>query len=148
VGIRVVGSNRTIDFMGVGGSSINASDNQRYLFTNGNGSAITRTSGVWSEISNANSTFAPTSGTSTYTLLNLVATINQTGGANGITRGIHINPTLTSASDFRAFEASRGLIVLGRETADPAIGVNGAIYYNTTTNKFRAYENGAWANLI
>jgi hypothetical protein len=147
-GIRVVGSNRTIEFMGVGGSSINATDNQRYLFTNGNGSAITRTSGVWSEISNANSTFAPTSGTSTYTLLNLVATINQTGGANGITRGIHINPILTSASDFRAFEASRGLIVLGRETADPAIGVNGAIYYNTTTNKFRAYENGAWANLI
>ena len=148
VGIRVVGSNRTIDFMGVGGSSINASDNQRYLFTNGNGSAITRTSGVWSEISNANSTFAPTSGTATYTLLNLVATINQTGGANGITRGVHINPTITSASDFRAFEASRGLVVLGRETADPAIGVNGAIYYNTTTNKFRAYENGAWANLI
>ena len=107
--------------------------------------ANTSTLDVFSVRSNG---FNPVGGTATFTLLNLAATINQTGGANGITRGVHINPTITSASDFRAFEASRGIIVLGRETADPAIGVNGAIYYNTTTNKFRAYENGAWANLI
>ena len=25
---------------------------------------------------------------------------------------------------------------------------NGMIVYNTTTNKFQGYENGAWANLI
>jgi len=33
-------------------------------------------------------------------------TINQTNGANGITRGLYINPTLTSAADFRAIEWS------------------------------------------
>lgn len=26
--------------------------------------------------------------------------------------------------------------------------VNGQIIYNTTTNKFQGFENGAWANLI
>ena len=31
-------------------------------------------------------------------------TINQTGGANGITRGLYVNPTLTSAVDYRAIE--------------------------------------------
>lgn len=30
---------------------------------------------------------------------------------------------------------------------DPA-GTNGAMYYNSNTNKFRCYENGAWANCI
>jgi hypothetical protein len=39
-------------------------------------------------------------------LLNLTPTINQTGGANGITRGLYINPTLTAAADFRGIEVS------------------------------------------
>ena len=48
--------------------------------------------------------FAPTSGTATMNgiLLNLL--VNQSGGANGITRGIRVVPTLTSAWDFRAIE--------------------------------------------
>ena len=49
--------------------------------------------------------FAPTSGTGTLTNLLLNPTINQTGGANGITRGLYVNPTLTAAADWRAIEA-------------------------------------------
>jgi len=49
--------------------------------------------------------FAPTSGNATWSWLNVEGTINQTGGANGITRGIYINPTLTAAADYRAIEA-------------------------------------------
>ena len=40
-----------------------------------------------------------------------------------------------------------GTMLLGSLSGDPS-GSNGMIYYNTTTNKFRGYENGAWANLI
>jgi len=54
--------------------------------------------------------FAPTSGTATYGALAIAPTINQTGGANGITRGLYINPTLTSAADYRAIETTSGSI--------------------------------------
>jgi hypothetical protein len=59
-------------------------------------------------LANFISGFNPTSGTSVFNLCNINGTINQTGGANGITRGLYINPTLTSAFDFRAIEVSNG----------------------------------------
>lgn len=43
-------------------------------------------------------TFSPASGTGVYNFYRLSPTINQTGGANGITRGLYINPTLTAAA--------------------------------------------------
>ena len=52
--------------------------------------------------------FTPSSGTGQFTLLQIDPTINQTGGANGITRGIYLNPTLTAAADWRAIEISGG----------------------------------------
>lgn len=64
--------------------------------------------------------FAPTSGTHTYTGLLLDATINQTGGANGVTRGIYVNPTLTSAADFRAIEVAAGTINVSKTITAPA----------------------------
>jgi len=51
-------------------------------------------------------TFAPTSGTATFKAFNINPTINQTGGANGITRGLYVNPTLTAAADWRSIEWS------------------------------------------
>ncbi len=39
-----------------------------------------------------------------------------------------------------------GQLLLGRFGYDPTSLGNGSMYYNTTTNKFRCYENGAWAN--
>lgn len=58
-------------------------------------------------------TFNPTSGTATYTTFQINQTINQTGGANGITRGLYVNPTLTSAFDFRAIETTAGNVLFG-----------------------------------
>jgi len=59
-----------------------------------------------------NRTFSPTSGTGIFNILRLSSTINQTGGANGITRGLYINPTLTAAANFRAIETTAGRVVI------------------------------------
>jgi len=66
--------------------------------------------GIEQGIGNFSGTYAPTStsGTPSFNALKLNFTINQTGGANGITRGLYIQPTLTSATDFRAIETSLG----------------------------------------
>lgn len=50
--------------------------------------------------------FNPTSGTGTFTGYEFNWTINQTGGASGVTRGFHVNPTLTAAANFRAIDIS------------------------------------------
>lgn len=50
--------------------------------------------------------FNPTSGTATHTTLIAIPTINQTGGANGITRGVYVAPILTAAADWRSIEWS------------------------------------------
>ncbi len=68
--------------------------------------------------------FAPTSGSAVYNHLQLIPTINQTGGANGITRGIYVNPTLTAAADFRALEIVAGNVVLPKTVT--AGGTTGA----------------------
>jgi len=67
-------------------------------------------------------TFIPTSGTATYTAFRVVPTINQTGGANGITRGIYVNPTLTSAADFRAIQTVVGNVLLCTTSGNVGIG--------------------------
>lgn len=61
------------------------------------------TSGTRTTI-NVQPNFKPTSGTAVYNTLTFSGTINQTGGSNGITRGIYLNQTLTAVADFRALE--------------------------------------------
>ena len=39
------------------------------------------------------------------------------------------------------------LLVLDNGTTDP-VGTNGATYYNSSTNKFRCYENSAWIDCV
>lgn len=41
-----------------------------------------------------------------------------------------------------------GIFRVPRKSADPSTATNGEVYYNTTTEKFRGYENGAWVNLV
>jgi hypothetical protein len=66
--------------------------------------------------------FQPTSGTATYVGFYSNPTINQTGGANGITRGLYVNPTLTAAADFRAIETTVGKVILGSTSGNVLIG--------------------------
>jgi hypothetical protein len=89
----------------------------------------TNTSGVGSAFF-VTSGFAPTSGTGQYNAQTINPTINQTGGANGITRGLYVNPTLTAAADFRAIETARGNVVFGNLPTSPVGLPTGAIWNN------------------
>jgi hypothetical protein len=53
-------------------------------------------------------TISPTGGNVNFTMFNLNPTVNQTGGASGISRALYINPILTAAADFRAIEVTVG----------------------------------------
>ena len=103
-----------------------------------NANSRTNTSGtagvIW-----AGHGFAPTSGTGTFVGIQYSGTINQTGGANGITRGLYVNPTLTAAADWRSIEWSNnsGYGLYGAGTASNL--VNGRFWIggtNTQTNLF------------
>ena len=72
------------------------------------------------------STFAPTSGSGTFAALELTSTINQTGGASGISRGLYVNPTLTAAADFRGLEiANVGTGQIAFQTGTGKLGFHG-----------------------
>ena len=79
--------------------------------------------------------FAPTSGTGTWSQLSLTPTINQTGGASGITRGLYVNPTLTAAADFRAIETTAGRVIFGGLPTSSAGLPTGAIWNDAGTLK-------------
>ncbi len=72
----------------------------------------------------ANSIFAPTSGSGTFSAFAISSEINQTGSASGISRGLYINPTMTAAADFRALEISNN-----SQTAIYQSGVNAKNYF-------------------
>jgi hypothetical protein len=99
-------------------------------------------------VSGSKEIFAPTSGTATFGYLALEGTINQTGGANGVTRGLYINPTLTAAADFRAIEVTAGTTVLAPSVTAraslripsgtaPTSPVNGDIWFDGTDIKMQ-----------
>jgi hypothetical protein len=70
---------------------------------------------------------SPSSGSAGFVQLDISPSINQTGGANGITRGIFLDPTLTSAFDFRAIEITRGNTFFGTTSGSVGIGANTSI---------------------
>jgi hypothetical protein len=84
-------------------------------------------------------TYNPTSGTGLYTMLELTPTINQSGGANGITRGLHISPTLTSAADWRSIENTIGNNLLNSTSGNTYIGLSA----NNGTARLQVKGSGA-----
>jgi len=80
-------------------------------------------------------TWAQSSGTAEFASFRATPTINQTGTATGITRGLHINPTLTAAADFRAIETTVGKVCLNTTSGNTMIGT-------TTDAGFKLDVNG------
>jgi hypothetical protein len=93
-----------LNLLGVVSVSTSLAGNEEVFFSS---RALNPTSGGRT-IFSAGGAFNPTSGTANFNGVTFTTTINQTGGANGITRGLFINPTLTAAADFRAIEVSNG----------------------------------------
>lgn len=96
-------------------------------------------------------------------IIDLSHTINQTSGANGITRGLYVNPTLTAAADFRAVEVKAGstsahkLMLLTNAAGNKVLEVNAAQeigFFNTAptgqqdVTGSRANPEEALANLL
>ena len=139
--IFYVGQNSTNPFLfsfdGNSSSSPNASSrNLAYYNTNTTqtgdqthfalvGNALSPTSGD-TRLLLIERSFAPTSGTAIFTAQRIIPTINQTGGANGITRGLYVNPTLTAAADWRSIEWSNnsGWGLYGAGTANNYLNGN------------------------
>lgn len=101
-------SNTNLTFGVNSNGLLTASGIRNYADSIINGLTRSSTSGIYSSFSD-NISIIPTSGTAIFNGFNYSDTINQTGGANGITRAIYINPTLTSAYDFRAIELTNNL---------------------------------------
>ena len=76
----------------------------------GSGSSYTSAAGGYYTLAvgpvNSTNGFAPSSGTATFADIQATPIITQTGTATGVSRGIIVTPTITTAYDFRAFEVS------------------------------------------
>lgn len=93
----------------------------------GGGNSYTQTSGT-RNMMHMEYTFAPTSGTAVNHAFAVQNTVNQTGGANGITRGIYVNPTLTAIADYRGIDiaysnsTAKGIYQSGANTTNNFVG--------------------------
>ena len=90
-------------------------------------SLVNNTSGTVTKYQFAQS-FSPSSGTAVFNTLAFNNTFNQTGGANGITRSMYVNPTLTSVADYRALDIAansanaKGIYQSGASTTNNLVG--------------------------
>lgn len=132
---------------GIGQNQVGILGNNTYKHRFYEGSTNNSTSGE-TNFSGFLGGFTPNSGTGIWNLINLIPTINQTGTATGITRGLYINPTLTAAADFRAIEVANGVTVLAPSVAAraslripsgtaPTTPTNGDIWFDGTDLKMR-----------
>lgn len=99
------------------------------------GQSYNQTSGTRS-ILDHNAGFAPTSGTAVHNSMLFSGTFNQTGGANGITRGIYLNQTITAVADMRLIElAANGSNTKGIYQTGSSVTNNfvGATAFGSTT---------------
>jgi len=91
------------------------------------------TTGEWSSFRVIGPIFSPTTGSRTRNFISVTPIITQTGGANGITRGLHISASIISASDWRAIETTTGSVLfnggnvgIGTTTPSASLHISGS----------------------
>ncbi|MDE2312490.1 MAG: hypothetical protein KGJ93_05415, partial [Patescibacteria group bacterium] len=104
----------------VANTCISFSDNVNHTWTSGTGQEVVSIGH-----------YLPTSGNGVFNNFELQGTVNQTGGANGITRGLYVNPTLTSAYDFRGLETAGYIATTSNTTLTQNILFNQPTYATT-----------------
>jgi len=141
---RVSGLTRSNDVFVVGGAATTNTANTRFWSAGGQApTAVGLYRSFFADIA-----WIPSSGSSEWYGLDLRPTINQTGTANGVTRGLYIAPTLTAAADWRAIEVASGITILGAATTAkaslripsgtaPTSPVNGDIWFDGTNLNVR-----------
>jgi hypothetical protein len=63
--------------------------------------------------------FMPSSGNAVLNAVEVAPTVEQTGAASGVTRGLYVNATINSAVDYRAIETEGGKVVLNNSGGTP-----------------------------
>lgn len=165
-GTTVFGTTDTITVTGTGitrsggALSITAPSGQIININNGNGGTFKWGAGyTWTATSGAEvaasttSSVAYSSGTATFVSLALTPSITQTGGASGITRGLYVNPTLTTAADFRGIEvnASSGYAIYtaaGKVRHDLGSDATGDTWYRGAGGEMTRLAAGATAGHV
>jgi len=119
-------TSRNLQFYSTNGTQV-ASEGRFRL----NGTAFVQTSGTVINLKSS-SFFEPTSGTATFQELNLSPQVSQSGGSNGISRALYVNPILSAAADWRSIEWSNntGFGLYGAGTAANYLG--GSLGIKTT----------------
>ena len=139
----------------VGTHSINASGFQKIVsgadgWVFSNSISYTAANGVYAFLKTLNQ-ISPTSGTAEFNDFHIRPTVNQTGGANGIVRGVYIDPIITNAPNWIALEAKIGKILVAAGDLECGSTTNGLVQRSPNGQRWRwTVSNagiGAWAPL-
>ena len=152
---QVANTNRLkVNYNGGQVAFTNASQGNTFLFFGGGGSSsgylekldmnsnFTLGTGGIAQIllvgGTSNGIFAPTSGSGVLNNIEIQTGITQTATASGIVRGIYVNPTLTSAANYRSIEVASTTMTLASSSANNQVWnlINPPILSEASSSKY------------